>query len=107
MIDRFKKLGQKVITCNPQYCKERHESPVMGGLAHTPAEMYKLIEQGIPVSAGNTQLNANQGIANPTWDIPLERRRNVDICDIWTRQQTARTNLRNAGKKISEQSSTE
>mgnify|MGYP001237745068 FL=1 len=102
-VDRFSIYGRSKTLCSPKQNKELGELPVVGGLAQTPAEMARLVEQGIPVNAKNSQLTSNQGVANPSWDIPLERQSGTDIADIWNRQQEARQKLQkstNTTKKL-------
>lgn len=81
-------------------CKRKKgELPVHGDLAYTPAEMFELWKQGVPIS--------NENMGTPTfesdqtvWNIPIERQRGVDIADVWQTQQTARKRMKQAGKRF-------
>lgn len=36
------------------------------------------------------------GEVNPSWTVPIERDRGVDVADVWQAQQESRSKLRNA-----------
>ena len=93
----------KTIVKRPYICaickRKKGELPVHGNLAYTPAEMFEMWKQGVPIS------NVNMG--TPTfesdqtfWNIPIERQRGVDIADVWQTQQTARKRMKQAGKRF-------
>lgn len=63
------------------------ELPVHGNLVVTPAQMMKMSEQGIPVSASNLGFRPEDGEANPTWDLPLDQLRGVDPAEMWEHSQ--------------------
>ena len=70
-----------------------HENPVRAGLAYTPSELSSMVENGIPISSQNTALLPEQGMENPTFDIPLERQRGTNIVELWNAQLEARHNV--------------
>lgn len=93
----------KTIVKRPYICttckRKKGELPVHGNLAYTPAEMFDMWKQGVPIS--------NENMGTPTfesdqtvWNIPIERQRGVDIADVWQTQQTARKRMKQAGKRF-------
>lgn len=93
----------KTIVKRPYICaickRKKGELPVHGNLAYTPAEMFEMWKQGVPIS--------NENMGTPTfesdqtvWNIPIERQRGVDIADVWQTQQTARKRMKQAGKRF-------
>lgn len=81
-------------------CKRKKgELAVHGNLAYTPAEMFELWKQGVPIS--------NDNMGTPTfepdqtiWQVPIERQRGVDVADVWQAQQTAKKRLKQAGRRF-------
>lgn len=67
--------------------------PVQDNLAITPSKMAELVDQGIPVSASLLSGVADDGIANPSWDLPIDQRRGVDVAEVWCAQRSARENI--------------
>lgn len=70
-------------------------------LAVTPSEIMELTNRGIPVSPSN----ANQfvvGVPNPSYDLPVDQRRGVDIVDVWDASQSAKRSLIQANIKDTE-----
>ncbi|MDM8268199.1 hypothetical protein QUW50_03985 [Barnesiella viscericola] len=93
----------RTIVKRPYICatckRKKGELPVHGELAYTPAEMFEMWKQGVPIS--------NDNLGTPTfepdktvWQIPIERQRGVDIADVWQAQQTARKRVKQAGKRF-------
>lgn len=93
----------RTIVKRPYICatckRKKGELPVHGELAYTPAEMFEMWKQGVPIS--------NDNLGTPTfepdktvWNIPIERQRGVDIADVWQAQQTARKRVKQAGKRF-------
>lgn len=74
-------VQQSSSTCN---CSRKSDFlAVRPNLAVTPAQMLELAKGGIPVSGPNVH-NFFDGVANPSFDVPLDRQRGVDIADMWT-----------------------
>lgn len=67
--------------------------PVQDNLAITPSRMAELVDQGIPVSSSILSGNYSDGVQNPTWDLPLDLHRGVDVAEVWCAQRTARNNI--------------
>lgn len=99
-MDRFSFIGKKYarVCCCPK--RRVDEQPVRPDLSRTPAQMMALVEQGIPVSVPNAISAENQGVLNPSWDVPIERKRGTDIADIWQKQQASRKKLADAREAI-------
>lgn len=98
----MKRVLQTIVE-RPYICatckRKKGELPVHGNLAYTPAEMYEMWKQGIPIS----NENSGQPTFEPeqtVWNIPIERQRGVDIADVWQAQQTARRRVKQAGKRF-------
>lgn len=66
---------------------------VIPNLAITPSKMAELVDQGIPVSSSMLSGMAYDGVDNPSWDIPVDQKRGVDIAEVWQVQKTARKNI--------------
>lgn len=71
---------------------------VNGTLAITPAKMQKLSEQGIPISSQVINQVYFDGENNPSWDVPMDRKRGIDINDMWQHEQNVKTKLKRATK---------
>lgn len=86
MKEKFKSVR---VAC---HCKRtKNDIPVKGGLSVTPSEMYRMASQGIPVS--NANLPFVEGDANPSWNIPAERMRGIDVAELWQLQQDSRAKV--------------
>lgn len=59
-------------------------------LAITPSQMAKLVDDGIPVSSSMLSGAFNDGVQNPSWDLPIDQRRGVDVAQVWNVQRDAR-----------------
>lgn len=94
-INRYDKHGIKVTKyeCKP------HEK-VREGLAYTPSQIASLTARGLPVNSLNTQSAFFEGTENATSFIPSDRKRSVDVADLWEEQQTIREKARKAAKKL-------
>ena len=89
-----KKLqGGPVRTCECRVCGLF--MPTKPGLAYTPSDMIRLAERGIPVSS-QASSDFYDGSLNPSWSVPMERTRGVDVSDMWEAQQESRAKIRNA-----------
>lgn len=66
---------------------------VIPNLAITPSKMAELVDQGIPVSSSMLSGMAYDGVDNPSWDIPIDQKRGVDIAEVWQVQKTSRKNI--------------
>lgn len=76
----------KRIVCR---CKRTVDDvPVKGGLSITPSEMYRLASQGVPVT--NANLPFLDGDTNPSWNIPADRVRGIDVAELWQLQQDSK-----------------
>lgn len=71
------------------------EEIVRNGLTTTPAQMLSLAQDGIPI-ASQCETTFHDGVENPSWDVPLESTRGVDIADLWTARQYVIRKARNA-----------
>ena len=87
----MRKKNIRLATCK----RKLGERQVRGGLAITPAQVLKMAEQGLPVTA---QMNANMvdGHVKSDFNIPLEERRGIDMAQIWQEEHTSRKKLKSA-----------
>lgn len=76
--------GHGVRTCAPH--SEKNELVTRQGLALTPADVSRLTSQGMPVNTQNAQIFYD-GDSNPTPYVTSERRRGVDVADLWEEHQ--------------------
>lgn len=67
--------------------------PVQPNLAITPSQMAVLVDDGIPVSSSLLSGSFNDGVSNPSWDIPIDLRRGVDVAEVWNAQRSSRNNI--------------
>ena len=70
---------------------------VVGGLAVTPSQMLDLTQRGIAISASNN-MQYLEGSEDPSFDLPIDARRGIDVNDVWDAQTNARRKLLNANK---------
>ena len=89
----MKAVGGKQVFATCQ--RKEGELITKGGQAYTPAQMYQMAKQGIPVSSANCP-TMQDGEPNPSWDITLERIRGVDPADLWQAQQDIRRKVKSA-----------
>lgn len=90
----FKRIFRKRISPAPT-CGFSSVSKTKQGLAYTPAELMEYQKKGIPVSASNSE-SYFDGEANPSFDVPVDMMRGVDIVDCWVAQNTSRSRLASA-----------
>lgn len=77
------------------------ESVVQNGLSVTPAQMYEMVQRGIPVSSQNLGLTYDPGASDlKDFEPPLEFRRGVDICSLWETQQEIKGRSKKAYSKL-------
>lgn len=78
-------------------CSISNDTPidVLPNLAITPSQMARLVEDGIPVSTNVLGVSAFDGENNPSWDLPVDMRRGVDVADVWSAQRSARDRITN------------
>ncbi|UPW41252.1 hypothetical protein [Sigmofec virus UA08Rod_4687] len=86
---KYRKFG-KTCTLSP-----KPNLPVYENLAITPSKMAQLVDEGIPVSSSVMSGVAFDGVSNPSWDVPIERLRGVDVAAVWNAQKSARKNITN------------
>lgn len=71
-------------------CRTRKMSTdqkVQSGLALTPAQIMQMSERGIPVTTQNLDGMFYDGETRPSWDIPLDQQRGVDVAAMWQRRK--------------------
>lgn len=85
-ISRYENHGVRY--CSPK-CTEL-EQPVIQDLAYTPSDMYKLAQKGIPVNNLNTQKAYFDGTKDASFHIGAERKRGVDVAELWENNQVLR-----------------
>lgn len=84
-------------TCMCVCNRKIDDLPVKNGLAITPSEMARLASQGIPITSGN--LPFVDGDKYPSWDVLPENVRGVDVAELWTMQQEARSRIKAAHRR--------
>ena len=72
-----------------------NEIVVKNGLSITPAQMMKMAEHGIPVSASNEGM-FNDGVENPDWNVPIDRCRGVDPAQLRQASKDIRNKVKSA-----------
>ena len=74
------------------YVRTDQDAPVKNGLAITPAEMLKMADQGLAISSQSHDLFFDGDNAKD-WTLSIERRRGVDMADVWEAQKAARNKI--------------
>lgn len=82
-------------------CPSECEINTQSGLAITPARMAEMVNQGIPVSTDNASGQFYDGVPMPSFDIPVDQKRGVDMAQIWQAQQSARSHIVTNSKNLS------
>lgn len=78
--------------------RKSFEPIVQRGLAVTPAQMADMAAHGVAVSSQNAA-QFNDGEIKPSWDLPIERKRGIDMADAWIASKDAQGKLRKAHAK--------
>lgn len=99
MIHTLKKLRNRPV---PSGCSNITKPFVYTeqNIAITPSDIQSMVERGIPVSTTNLP-SFIDGTINPSFDVPIELRRGVDVVDVWDTSQTAKRTLIDAHLKDS------
>lgn len=87
----FRKIRKMALRAAPS-CKFSDKVVTKQGLSYTPAQIMEYQEKGIPVSAPGSE-SYFDGEANPTFDMPVDMLRGVDIVDCWVAQGDSRQRL--------------
>ena len=85
-------------TCCPK--RKDYETAPKSGLAYTPADMARMHAAGMPVNSANLINSFCDGDKNPSFDIPFERKRGVDMAEIWETSVNAKKKVDTFSKKI-------
>ena len=83
-------------------CPKRHHDEVAPkeGLAYTPADMSRMHAAGMPVNSANLINSFCDGDKNPSFDLPFERKRGVDMAEIWEESVQAKKRINAFSKKV-------
>lgn len=65
----------------------KDDKPVQNGLSMSPSEMQRMSERGVPVTTQNNEALFYDGETRPSWDVPLDQQRGVDIATMWQRRK--------------------
>lgn len=68
------------------------DEKVVPNLAITPSQMAKMVENGQAVTS-QFQRDFFDGENNPSWEVPVDRMRGVDIVETWEEQKSARKHI--------------
>lgn len=83
------------------YKRSKSDVIVQSGLAMTPSQMQRLSERGIPVSSQNLEGMFYDGDSRPSWDVPLDQQRGIDVATMWQKRKDIAAKLRSAPVKES------
>lgn len=78
-----------------EYVRTDLDAPVKNGLAITPAEMLKMADHGLAISSQSHDLFFDGDNAKD-WTLGIERRRGVDMADVWEAQKASRQKIATA-----------
>lgn len=70
---------------------------VVPGLSVSPSQMAQMSEKGIPITAQMADTFFD-GVSNPSFDMPIEDLRGVDVNAVWNAQKDARKRIIDAHK---------
>lgn len=86
-------------------CERRDGEPVVReGLAMTPADIARLTARGMPINQQNLG-TFQDGEPNPSPYVTSERRRGVDVADLWEEHNRIISKARAAAKKSNSKTS--
>lgn len=86
---------------------QKYEKSVQPGLALTPSQIHKMSEKGIPVTTQNLDGMFDDGVTRPSWDVPLDQQRGVDVATMWQKGRDTAAKLRKNGKDAKAELKTE
>lgn len=66
---------------------------VRQGLAYSPAQMAKALQEGRPISSPNIDRMFYDGKPDPSFIVDLERKRGADIAELWNEQKAVRAKI--------------
>lgn len=79
-------------------------NPVKQGLAYTPAVMDKMRMQGIPIQANQPPAELfDDGDTTSNYEVPLNRRRGIDVADVWEMAQESRSKFKEFSQQQQQQ----
>lgn len=90
-MSRFKKFGKS----NPRFANcpiVKGEQRVQHGLAVPPSKMMQMAEQGVTISTTNAN-NFFDGYDNPSFDLPLDAQRGIDVATLWENQRAIKNKM--------------
>lgn len=66
-----------------------NDDVVQSNLAYTPADMLSMASRGVPIQSYMLPDDSiDMGESKASFDIPLERKRSVDVAQLWQASQT-------------------
>lgn len=77
---------------------------VRQGLAYSPSQMAKALQEGRPISSPNIDRFFYDGKADPGFIVDLERKRGVDIAELWNEQKNIKSKVAKFKKEHSKKS---
>lgn len=78
--------------------KRRKNEKLQAGLSYTPAQMWQMTKEGVPVSTDNSNQFFYEGSVDLEWEPTAERLRGIDPATLWNMQQDAKKKARHAYK---------
>ena len=91
-------MKKKARTCCPK--RKYDEVEPKAGLAYTPADMAKMHAAGMPVNSANLINSFCDGDVNPSFAIPIERQRGVDMAEVWETSLLAKKKVDKFSKSL-------
>lgn len=80
--------------------KSKNDTPVQPGLALTPSQMQRMSEKGIPVSAQTNDALFYDGDVRPSFDVPLDLQRGIDVATMWQKRQDIRAKHKKVASEL-------
>lgn len=98
----FNNKRGKFATCK----RKEYELVTIDNLAVTPSQMMEMASHGIPVSTPNVEL-FYEGTENPSWNIPLEQQRGIDVAQLWQENRNIKRKALNYVKDVGQTEKTQ
>lgn len=103
MIRKYVRISSNMRLASPKHTGES-ATVVRQGLAYSPAQMAKALQEGRPISSPNIDRLFYDGKADPGFIVDLERKRGVDIAELWNEQKNIKSKVAKFKKAQSKKS---
>ena len=85
-------------SCSPKRTHEELEPKP--DLAYTPTDMARMHASGMPVNSANLINSFCDGEQNPSFDLSIERKRGMDMAEIWQASKDAQGKVKKLSRYV-------